>query len=611
MPSELLTPAKVWINKIDAAKKLKKQWSEKYKTELLEQYYEGFQWGGDTSDNPYVINLIYATIETKMPILIFDNPKFTITPKPKSIFEDPESSFQIALNLEDALNQWAGDDENVFQEEMEGALLDNWFRFGVVELGYSANWMENPKANKPVLKSDFTTLNVDKNNTLKNPEVLPADEGVYIRHIPASNFLVSSENAKYLSKADWCGYFELIRLRDLLSNKDFDLDGIQYAGYHSEEHASVVNEPVVGESDSEERRLEKTGDYVKVWKIWSRRDRKKYYIIEEHNKIIYTGRYNIFPFVDIRFRKPLKGFYPLPVIYNWISQQNELNEAREANRMHRRRFKRLYTMVEGGADFDEVAKIINGPDGGIVTTKRPDVIGAIPNADLGASQTASMIVTKDDFNIISGTTAEMRGQNDRETATAANISNQRAMVRESREKIVVANFFRRVAKKLLRIMQKEFVNPITVETKPQEEFLGNVESKRGAREINPLTDLGTPEFEYSVDISIDTTSPVANEEEKRNFLEFLALLNTYPQFSLSPVLVRELAFRTGYRNERVIQEFQKMAQLALMGMLTQGVNNLKQQGIDISGLAQNMVASATPPDQEEIRQQIEPTQVLQ
>ncbi len=597
---------KSWRTKIEQSESLFKRWLEKYRPDLLEKYYEGFQYA-NMEDGPYVFNLFYSTIETKMPILIFDNPKFTIEPRPKSVFTDPDAAFQIAVNLEDAINDFATDAKNLFQEEMEGAVHDGWFYFGIAECGYSANWVDNPNVPKPFHDSDFNR-NIDSSKVKKDKSgKIPANERAYIKHIPAENFRISAENSKYLHRADWVGYWDWYRLKDLKSNTELDLSGIPEVGINQLESGEIRT----SETD-ENKRMRALDDYVKVWKIWSRRDKMKYYFIEDYGKLIFQVPYRIFPFEDFRFRKPKKGFYPLPVTFNWVSPQNEANEVREANKMHRRRFKRVYTLLSGAADFDEVQKLITGPDGTVIEINRADGIRPIENANLGSSNDQSLVTSKNDFDIESGTTAEQRGEEaDRVTATQANISNQRASIRESREKVVVANFECRVARKLLKIMQMEFVNPIVVADKPQEQFLGDISNVRTARSIDPLTDLGDEDYEYNINISIESTSPVANEEEKRNFLEFISLLNQFPQFSISPILVRELAFRTGYRNERVIQEFQKMAQLQLLGIINQGVQGLAAQGIDGSQIAQNIIASQTPPDAEEVRQQINPSQVLQ
>ena len=68
---------------------------------------------------------------------------------------------------------------------------------------------------------------------------------------------------------------------------------------------------------------------------------------------------------------------------------------------------------------------------------------------------------------------------------------------------------------------------------------------------------------YDFRIILDVTSLSADSQqvEKQKFMEFLALTTQFPQIAMSPTLIREAAYRVGYRNEKVIKEMQKMALL--------------------------------------------------
>ena len=76
---------------------------------------------------------------------------------------------------------------------------------------------------------------------------------------------------------------------------------------------------------------------------------------------------------------------------------------------------------------------------------------------------------------------------------------------------------------------------------------------------------------------------------------------------MHPTLIREAAYRCDYRNEQVIKAIQQMAQLAMVAKEAEGQQNLQAQqgGNGGNQAAQTKVAQMTPPDQEEVRQQIE------
>lgn len=584
----------VWQDKKDRANRAYKLWSERFKTEALEQYYEGFQWT-ELDDMPYMLNMFYATIETQNPSLLFQNPGFQVKPRPATLRLDSDSAYEFATNLNDAVLNWLLDDNTNFGDEVESAILDARFRFGIVEVGYSADWIDNPNADKPILRSD-RERNVDPSrNIISQPAQLPRNERIYIRHINAQRFRVSAIHHKYLNQCDWCGYYDFIRLQDLQANPDIKIDEIRFTGFSGED----LYDMEVDEKDSE--KVQTKGDYILVWKIWNNREKKKYLFSDIHTKPLRVSNFERLPFIDLRFKRRLKGFYPIPPTFNWIPPQNEINEVRETHRMHRRRFKRLYTLLQDSADSDEVQKAINGPDGTIIVVKQRDALNPVQNADLGQSASVSLATSSQDFTIISGTSNDQRGQPEETTATQASIIDRRSSIRENRERIQVALFLVKIIKQVIHIMKNNLINPIDVVGQPtNENFLSDIETTPQARTINPLTDFGDEEFEFDVIIAVESMSPVANEEELEKLLRFLSLLTQFPQFSLSPVLIRELAFRSGYHNEKVIKEFQMMAQLALVGQISEGMAGLQSEG----NLAQNTVAQQTPPDVEETENQL-------
>jgi len=559
---------------IEVANRQYKQWSDLYKADLLYEYYKGFHYADKDNDN-YFLNLVYSTIEIKLPSLVFNLPKFNVSPRAKDIDIDSESAFEYAINLQDILHDWISIDEVEFLGEMEGAILNAFFGFGIVELGYSANWVDNPNAGKPILARDIEQT--DSKKVVRQPRRIPSSEAIYIKHILSNRFRVSYPANRYLHRCDWCGYYDFVRLVDLQANKELNLSKVSDTSAYFYESSVITSELP---TDEDKLRIELADDYLKVWKIWHNRTGERYIYLEGPNQILQTRRFTELPLIDLRFRKPLRGFYPTPPqVFNWIPAQNEQNEVREAMRRHRRKFKRMYAYLKQAVDPDELAKAITGDDGEIVAEGVRDAIRAITSPDLNATSDKLLVVSKDDFNIVSGTTSEARGTADRETATQAAIKNNRAGIRESAEQAVTAKFYNKVAKLGLTFMKERYVLPVTVMGDQElEGSIGETASlnSRQPKRINPLLDLGPQAFQFDVMLQLDSTSPVANAQELEKFLQFLSLLTQFPQTSISPLIIREMAFRVGYRNERVIKEFQQLAQLQLIGLLEQGMGNLGQ-----------------------------------
>lgn len=582
---------------ITAAEIRKKKWMDEYKVAALQSYYKGKHYVGQTDE--YYVNMFHATIEQKLPNMAFTNPRFFITPKPSQLAIDPEQAFQVASNLEDAMFDWTSEEANKFADEVEMAALDTFFGFGVVEIGYSAKFTENPNVPRPEIPSDYQDDAEDKK--AKEIEIAVSDEQVFARQISFENFLVSAMNSRYLDRCDWFGYYEYYRVADLKADKNLiNTDKLSSGNYSSLESGTGITSNY--DEDMEDRKVKLNGDYVKVYKIWDTRSKRRFMFCEDACVILHEKKWKYNPFEIMCFRFPQKGFYPIPYTYNWIPMQNELNETREAHRQHRRKFKRLYEMLSGTADLDDVKNYLNGPDGGLIEVSKMGQIQPIPTAELGASANISMQVTKEDFNVVSGTTSEWQGQGDRITATQATITNDRATVRESREKTIVGKFLVKLAKKIIMTMKDNYVNKrIVAKATPTEDFGNDIQNKPEVREIDPLTDFGNDKFDFELNVSVESVSPVQTEEEKNKFLSFISLIKQFPEFASHPTIIREMAFRTGYKNEQIIKSFQQMAQLAMVSQASQGQQNLGQQG---GNLAQQTVAQQTPPNVEEIQNQM-------
>ena len=109
-------------------------------------------------------------------------------------------------------------------------------------------------------------------------------------------------------------------------------------------------------------------------------------------------------------------------------------------------------------------------------------------------------------------------------------------------------------------------------------------------------------MDFAVTINVTSMSPIAAQDAKNQFLEFMAIINNYPQIALSPTLIREAAERTGFKtNEKVLRELQNMALLQQAGQQAQVNEAIGPE----SALAQRSVAKVTPPQGEMIQNQLQ------
>ena len=93
----------IWSQRLTAADKYYKEWETLFKCEILDKYYEGFQWKSQSElkYNPYTINKIYETIQIKISSFIPTFPKFTVSSKPSN--EDQLEAASASANLKSDL----------------------------------------------------------------------------------------------------------------------------------------------------------------------------------------------------------------------------------------------------------------------------------------------------------------------------------------------------------------------------------------------------------------------------------------------------------------------------------------------------------------------------
>ena len=62
-------------------------------------------------------------------------------------------------------------------------------------------------------------------------------------------------------------------------------------------------------------------------------DKKRLLLLEDADyEEIWSGDCDRVPIKDLRWDESLEGFYPIPPVFQWLSPQDEINEAREQTR---------------------------------------------------------------------------------------------------------------------------------------------------------------------------------------------------------------------------------------------------------------------------------------
>lgn len=573
-----------------AADKLYDKWSDRYNTKRLEDYYLGRQWQGVEEDEAvkrYVINLVFATVETNKPSLIFHNPQVRMSVRPNHA-DDLNTHAEDRVKLcQDTVQSFIDADDFGFLDETSLALHEAHFRFGVVEVGYSSDWIVNPNAGRPILqekdeesakqeegKETEPKAVVDSDgNPVMHPDRLVQSENLFIKRVPASNFRCSISSKNRASHNDWVGYWEWQQVSDIKANPLYEKGA---RGLKSTGNLDRKLQGAAEEGDDADTMDQRNG-MARVWKIWDLRTNQRKVFADGHERFLMPDEpFKFHPFAILRFYPALDSFYPCPPVSQWISAQDEINETRDTQRAHRRRFYRRYTMPRNAMDPEELEKIENGGDGVIAITNQPNPLTPVPDAPMGGDVWQNLDASKTDFMTISGVSGDQRGVAESETATQANIIDQHSRLREGAARTKVQNWLAEIARLMLLTIREDMALPFWIKKNVDVHAIpenGGAEVMRVAtlwEEIH-ADDLGTSDVEVAIDLS--TMSPIAQEQERNSWNQILGLM-TNPNLMMvlgqSPALMKKTLRLYGITSQTEIDEIQKViGQFLQMQMLAQ------------------------------------------
>ena len=160
-------------------------------------------------------------------------------------------------------------------------------------------------------------------------------------------------------------------------------------------------------------------------------------------------------------------------------------------------------------------------------------------------------------------------------------------VRESVERVNLDKFTCKIGRLGLKVMLENFTQPLWVKYSidPSENFLGEVQAKGPIYKLIQIYQMNDG-CDYTINLRVNNATPDQTEQEMQKLVAFFSLVNQFPQVMFSPILIREVAYKVGYRNERVIKEMQQSAILQRMTQL----NALQQQ----QGISQNGQGNGQP-----------------
>jgi len=333
-------------------------------------------------------------------------------------------------------------------------------------------------------------------------------------------------------------------------------------------------------SDQETEDAEEVGHragMVKLWKLWDLRTKTRIVHADGHKKLLQSRTFTYCPLAVLKFYERRNAFLPLPPIYNWMSPQDEINETREMQKIHRRRALRRY-MKDPSVLPTEVEKLESAEDMVVIDVAKtvPAPIVPIQDAPLDAQNWTELAATRDDLNQITGVSGEARNSPQAPTATQANIMNVRATIRESRARQQVADWLAEIARLMLMtirervkmpFMIKRMVDPFAFQANP----VKTLETAQLWQEIQS-EDIGDLDVDITIDVA--SLSPVAEDAQRNQWNVVLSLLTNpalasilftpNPQAPEDPSpLLRKTLVLNGVTSDQEIREIWRVGQALL------------------------------------------------
>uniref|UniRef100_A0A6M3KYW4 Putative head tail connector protein n=1 Tax=viral metagenome TaxID=1070528 RepID=A0A6M3KYW4_9ZZZZ len=464
---------KIWEDRIIRSKKIRKAALKEAKQYI--DFYEGNQWGSKKttlSEKP-VINLLYAHVKLQVPILYFQNPRWYCRPSgPMAGIEQVVQNAQLAEYL---LNYYTKENMGItLKRQIRLAILDAFFSFGTIKVGYVADFEANPNFGKnnvlgedeqgnPIFEVDTETGNIITDTV----EDIVVNEQFYARRISPTVMLFDTEAENYFEDGRYVIQEIVKPTEDIKSSPLYE---------NTEDlEPSYSIKPGIDEVSSKPDDYSELIDDLKrntIYEIYDLEHDKLLVTADGHTKFLrdepMPDGIDRLPFEFLRFNEVPDRIYPMSDFKPGKSLQEEINMGRGMIMTHAKRYGRKYGYDDstfGGNAEEEMEKFKDPEDGGmfkLIDAGRPPTV--IQDATLDPAVYANFSQSLVDFREVMGSTENDRGVVERrKTATEAGFLARASGVRKEDRKTLVEDFAGGVGNKLLQSMQANLTAEHAVE----------------------------------------------------------------------------------------------------------------------------------------------------
>jgi hypothetical protein len=588
------------FKRITQSKEAKKKWETNYETDRCHDYVRGFQRAQDDEedaqgDKRYQINKILSALKSKIPTIFYYHPYIRIRPSFGREDAPEQTVSKRAEILQDTVNTIIRLPQTRFKQECMIALKESNWSFGVVEVGYDAEWGENPYAAKPEplmeneeVEKELETLEEGSLEAeLSKFKEIPSAETFYVKHVPARQFFISNNDKAATEQQDWVGYWEWMYVKDIQRTPSFEnTENLKASAKIATGEVGYDKDLApMSQADSPE---DVPPDMIRVWKIWDQREKKRYVMAEGHDMFLKVDDYESLPIFTLRLEIMPGEWYPIPPIFQQLTEQDEYNDAREWLRLVRKGTRPRYTYDKQAFDEDELEKFETDEFGTFVGVENGNLqaIAAVQQPSFSEATIRTLAQSEAGFaeQAASSPTARLtRGAGGAPTATEVQELSASGDVRASYEQQEVADWLAGVASGLLKVAVdqatlptwvlinsdphsallpqdamdiaqtlEQIKNPMPDHVRTLSAVLHNAFKKPEQKEITPEEmEKAFGDGKWDVTADIESLSPATEAQYASRILQALNMLSdpgTGRLLSLSPELLKTMLNMMGLRN---------------------------------------------------------------
>ena len=441
-----------WQSRIDFANHLREKWEVRYRVKDLERHYLGRQYIREAYEDETWLNYFFATVSVQKPSLLPANIWFQVAPKAgRKPFGRLEAKIQ-----EGVLRAIAESGDHHLNVEAGLALLQAFFRIGVLKVSYDPQFERNPRAGEPLVEQIEGTGDVPR-----EPERVLTDEVYTWNWVDAKCMFLPDAGPNMRT---WPWIAEEITLTLDEARRDTQFPAALRSQFVANSTADVSEYSTSRQQnfDMPHEREQARFRYIEAWDIdqkwrvaWAEGQPFDSFLIDEaFPPGIEDNPYSIL--APIPILGPEVWPWPMPLTFNWLPIQEQYNILRRQQMNAGKRAARKWLYDQGTfPDTEEMDKFLSDVDmQGVMVNdlNRPPIM--FGEGSLNPDVTRNIPFLQNDWRIVTGASGARLSDPDADTATEAVIIEQANQVRESDLRSDVTMWLAKAGSRMLQLVKQ-------------------------------------------------------------------------------------------------------------------------------------------------------------